>query len=194
MPAGRREPPVPGAAPDVLWVSDFTYAATWGLRLRGVRHRRYGRRIVGWCVSRSTHPASFSTPWSRRFTTAGSYPAAGLSITATRRAVRVGSLLITLRTRLDRTESHCIQRPTRSDSATTCVGHIFVDDDSSLARLGNNGSFPRPKPFFKSRWIVIALVASLHEERVREGVEEFRDCAFIMSHRTHHVASVSAHG
>ena len=47
-------------APNMLWVSDFTYVATW-TRLR--RHEAfvidtYARRIVGWRVSQTWH-ASF---------------------------------------------------------------------------------------------------------------------------------------
>ena len=29
MPAGSRQPPVQGTRPNVLWLSDFTYVATW---------------------------------------------------------------------------------------------------------------------------------------------------------------------
>ena len=53
VPAGSREPPVPGAAPNVLWVSDFTYVATWtGFVYVAFVIDAYARRIVGWRVSR----------------------------------------------------------------------------------------------------------------------------------------------
>jgi len=44
--------------PNRLWVSDFTYVATWAGFFIGVRHRRVRRYIVGWRVSRTAH-ASF---------------------------------------------------------------------------------------------------------------------------------------
>ena len=40
--------------PNVLWVSDFTYVATWtGFVYVAFVIDAYARRIVGWCVSRS---------------------------------------------------------------------------------------------------------------------------------------------
>ncbi len=42
--------------PNVLWVSDFTYVATWsGVVYVAFVIDVYARRIVGWRVSRSTH-------------------------------------------------------------------------------------------------------------------------------------------
>jgi len=42
--------------PNVLWVSDFTYVATWsGFVYVAFVIDAYARRIVGWRVSRSTH-------------------------------------------------------------------------------------------------------------------------------------------
>jgi transposase InsO family protein len=42
--------------PNVLWVSDFTYVATWvGFVYVAFIIDAYARRIVGWRVSRSTH-------------------------------------------------------------------------------------------------------------------------------------------
>ena len=42
--------------PNVLWVSDFTYVATWqGFVYVGFVIDAYARRIVGWRVSRSAH-------------------------------------------------------------------------------------------------------------------------------------------
>src|SRR6185437_12833533 len=56
MPAGPREPPVPGAAPVRAVVSDFTYVATWaGFVYVAFVIDAYARRIVGWRVSRSAH-------------------------------------------------------------------------------------------------------------------------------------------
>jgi putative transposase len=45
--------------PNVLWVSDFTYVATWaGFVYVAFVIDAYARRIVGWRVSRTAH-ASF---------------------------------------------------------------------------------------------------------------------------------------
>jgi transposase InsO family protein len=42
--------------PNVLWVSDFTYVATWaGFVYVAFVIDAYARRIVGWRVSRSAH-------------------------------------------------------------------------------------------------------------------------------------------
>jgi transposase InsO family protein len=42
--------------PNLLWVSDFTYVATWaGLVYVAFVIDAYARRIVGWRVSRSAH-------------------------------------------------------------------------------------------------------------------------------------------
>ena len=44
------------ARPNVLWVSDFTYVATWaGFVYVAFVIDAYARRIVGWRVSRSAH-------------------------------------------------------------------------------------------------------------------------------------------
>ena len=69
--------------PNVLWVSDFTYVATWaGFVYVAFVIDAFARRIVGWrCRARRT-PASCSTRWSRRCTTAGPSAAAASSITA----------------------------------------------------------------------------------------------------------------
>ena len=43
-------------APDMLWVSDFTYVATWqGFVYVAFVIDAYARRIVGWRVSRTAH-------------------------------------------------------------------------------------------------------------------------------------------
>ena len=56
LPARSRQSPVPGAAPNVLWVSDFTYVATWaGFVYVAFVIDAYARRIVGWRVSRTAH-------------------------------------------------------------------------------------------------------------------------------------------
>ena len=58
--------------PNVLWVSDFTYVATWtGFVYVAFVIDAYARSIVGWRVSRARRmPASCSTRWSRPFMTA----------------------------------------------------------------------------------------------------------------------------
>ena len=56
MPSGSREPPVPGAAAERLWVSDFTYVADWtGFVYVAFVIDAYARRIVGRQVSRTAH-------------------------------------------------------------------------------------------------------------------------------------------
>ena len=64
------EPRLPGSAPNRLWVSDFTYVATWaGFVYVAFVIDAYARRIVGWRVSRDRRgAASSSMPWSRRCT------------------------------------------------------------------------------------------------------------------------------
>ena len=58
-------------APNRLWVSDFTYVATWsGFVYVAFVIDAYARRIVGWRVSRSAE-ASCWTRWSRRSTPDG---------------------------------------------------------------------------------------------------------------------------
>ena len=70
--------------PNELWVSDFTYVATWqGFVYVAFVIDAFARRIVGWRVSRPRMPASSSTRWSRRSTSAGPSRAAASSITAT---------------------------------------------------------------------------------------------------------------
>jgi hypothetical protein len=50
-------------APNMLWVSDFTYVSTWsGFVYVAFVIDAYARRIVGWRVSRTPMPASCSTP------------------------------------------------------------------------------------------------------------------------------------
>jgi len=54
MPARLRQPPVQGAAPNQLWVSDFTYVSTWqGFVYVAFVIDVFARRIVGWRVSSS---------------------------------------------------------------------------------------------------------------------------------------------
>jgi transposase InsO family protein len=49
-------PPVRVAAANMLWVSDFTYVATWqGFAYVAFVIDAYARRIVGWRVSASAH-------------------------------------------------------------------------------------------------------------------------------------------
>lgn len=52
----RLSPPVRVAAANMLWVSDFTYVATWkGFAYVAFVIDAYARRIVGWRVSASAH-------------------------------------------------------------------------------------------------------------------------------------------
>ena len=54
MPARPGKPAVPGAGPNILWVSDFTYVSTWqGFVYVAFVIDAFARRIVGWRVSRS---------------------------------------------------------------------------------------------------------------------------------------------
>jgi transposase InsO family protein len=57
--AGSCQPPVLAPRPNALWVSDFTYVATWtGFVYVAFVIDAYARRIVGWRASRTAH-ASF---------------------------------------------------------------------------------------------------------------------------------------
>jgi len=70
--------------PNALWLSDFTYVATWaGFVYVAFVIDAYARRIVGWggAAGRRT-AASCSMHWSRLCTTAGYFIAAGSFITA----------------------------------------------------------------------------------------------------------------
>ena len=56
MPSRSTLSPVPCPAPNMLWVSDFTYVATWtGFVYVAFVIDTYARRIVGWRVSRTAH-------------------------------------------------------------------------------------------------------------------------------------------
>lgn len=70
-------------APNRLWVSDFTYVATWaGFVYVAFVIDAYARRIVGWRASRTAHTSFVSTRWSRLCTSAGLSIAAASCITA----------------------------------------------------------------------------------------------------------------
>ena len=70
--------------PNALWVSDFTYVATWtGFVYVAFVIDAYARRIVGWRVSGQRMRASCSMPWSRPSMIGGPSIAAGSYITAT---------------------------------------------------------------------------------------------------------------
>jgi len=59
-------------APNRLWLSDFTYVATWvGFVYVALVIDAFARRIVGWRVSRSMQVSSSSMPSSRRCTSGG---------------------------------------------------------------------------------------------------------------------------
>ena len=72
-------------APNQLWVSDFTYVATWtGFVYVAFVIDAYARRIVGWRVSRTrSRRASCWMRWSRRCMPAGPSKAPAWSTTAT---------------------------------------------------------------------------------------------------------------
>lgn len=56
MPPGPRPSAVQAARPNALWLSDFTYVATWaGFAYVTFVIDAYARRIVGWRASRSAH-------------------------------------------------------------------------------------------------------------------------------------------
>ena len=58
----------------LLWLSDFTYVATWaGFVYVAFVIDAFARRIVGWRVSRTAQcrPGSSSTRWSKRCTPGG---------------------------------------------------------------------------------------------------------------------------
>ena len=59
------------AKPNALWVSDFTYVATWrGFVYVAFVIDVFARRIVGWRVSDLLRPGSCWMPWSRHCTIA----------------------------------------------------------------------------------------------------------------------------
>ena len=67
-------------APNMLWLSDFTYVATWqGLVYVAFVIDAFARRIVGWRASRTPMRASSSMPWTRRFMIGGPSIAVGSS-------------------------------------------------------------------------------------------------------------------
>lgn len=56
MPAGQGDRQFRVPAPNMLWVSDFTYVATWkGFAYVAFVIDAYARKIVGWRVSTSAH-------------------------------------------------------------------------------------------------------------------------------------------
>ena len=70
--------------PNALWVSDFTYVATWtGFVYLAFVIDAYARRIVGWRAHGPRMRASFWMRWNRPCMTAGPCIAAGSCITAT---------------------------------------------------------------------------------------------------------------
>ena len=57
-PLGRVNRQFRAASPNALWVSDFTYVATWqGFAYVAFVIDAFARRIVGWRVSRTAHAA-----------------------------------------------------------------------------------------------------------------------------------------
>jgi transposase InsO family protein len=70
--------------PNALWLSDFTYVATWqGFVYVAFIIDAYSRRIVGWRVSRTAHADFVLDAWSRPWLTAVPSRAAAWSTTAT---------------------------------------------------------------------------------------------------------------
>ena len=73
--------------PNVLWVSDFTYVATWaGFVYVAFVIDAYARRIVGWRASRTAHASFVLDALSRPCMTDGPFIAEALSTTATEAA------------------------------------------------------------------------------------------------------------
>ena len=71
-------------APNRLWVSDFTYVATWaGFVYVAFVIDVYARYIVGWRVSRNAHTSFVLMLWSKRCMIGGPRIAMASSITAT---------------------------------------------------------------------------------------------------------------
>jgi hypothetical protein len=71
-------------APNMLWLSDFTYVATWqGFVYVAFVIDASARRIVGWRASRLPMRASSSMLWTRLFMIGGPSIAAGSSIIPT---------------------------------------------------------------------------------------------------------------
>lgn len=71
-------------APNMLWVSDFTYVATWASFVYvAFVFDVYARYIVGWRVSRTAHGSSCWTPWNRLSTSDALSIVAASSTTAT---------------------------------------------------------------------------------------------------------------
>jgi putative transposase len=59
-------------APNLLWVSDFTYVATWqGFVYVAFVIDVFARRIVGWRAAARPMPGLFSMHWNRPFINAG---------------------------------------------------------------------------------------------------------------------------
>ncbi len=59
------------SASNMLWVSDFTYVATWaGFVYVAFVIDTYARRIVGWRASKTAHASFASMPWNKRSTIA----------------------------------------------------------------------------------------------------------------------------
>jgi len=70
-------------APNMLWVSDFTYVATWaGFVYVAFVIDTYARRIVGWRASRQRMPASCWMRSNRLFMIAGPFIVVGSSTIA----------------------------------------------------------------------------------------------------------------
>lgn len=70
-------------APNVLWVSDFTYVSTWsGMVYVAFVIDVYARRIVGWRVSRTQHASLCSMHSNRPCINGGLPMAEGWSTTA----------------------------------------------------------------------------------------------------------------
>ena len=75
--------------PNVLWLSDFTYVATWtGFVYVAFVIDAYARRIVGWRARARRTPASCSMRWSRHCMIDGRSIAAGSCTIATGAANR----------------------------------------------------------------------------------------------------------
>src|SRR5204863_187157 len=75
--------------PNVLWVSDFTYVATWaGFVYVAFVIDAFARRIVGWRVSRTAHAGFVLDALERPCMSDGLFAAAASSTTAIVRVSR----------------------------------------------------------------------------------------------------------
>jgi transposase InsO family protein len=113
-PADRVNRQFRAARPNVLWLSDFTYVATWqGFAYVAFVIDAFARRIVGWRCRAQRRRVLSSTPWSRPCTTAVPCRATASSTIA---IVRVRWPAVP-----GRPDPHS-DRPSRMAGAARCLG------------------------------------------------------------------------